>query len=56
MKLGILYSFIMGNYNMDIRDSLKNMFKAIELHIEGLKEDNLPIPESTAIAEYLVVQ
>ena len=34
----------------------KNMREAIELHIEGLKEDNLPIPESTAIAEYMVVQ
>lgn len=26
IKIDILYSFIMGNYNMDIRDSLKRMF------------------------------
>jgi len=33
----------------------QNMREAIELHIEGLKEDGLPIPSSTAIAEYVVV-
>ena len=33
----------------------KNMYEAIQLHIEGLREDGLPIPSSTAIAEYVVV-
>jgi predicted RNase H-like HicB family nuclease len=33
----------------------KNMYEAIQLHIEGLREDGLPIPDSTAIAEYVVV-
>jgi predicted RNase H-like HicB family nuclease len=33
----------------------KNMYEAIQMHIEGLKEDGLPIPSSTAIAEYVVV-
>lgn len=33
----------------------KNMTDAIQLHIEGLKEDGLPIPSSTATAEYVVV-
>jgi predicted RNase H-like HicB family nuclease len=33
-----------------------NMHEAIELHIKGLKEDNLPIPESHAFAEYVGVQ
>jgi predicted RNase H-like HicB family nuclease len=33
----------------------QNMREAIQLHIEGLKEDGLPIPSSTAIAEYVVV-
>jgi predicted RNase H-like HicB family nuclease len=33
----------------------KNMYEAIQLHIEGLKEDGIPIPSSTAIAEYVVV-
>jgi predicted RNase H-like HicB family nuclease len=33
----------------------KHMDEAIRLHIEGLQEDGLPIPESTAFAEYVVV-
>jgi predicted RNase H-like HicB family nuclease len=33
----------------------KNMYEAIQLHIEGLKEDGIPIPSSTSIAEYVVV-
>ena len=33
----------------------KNMHDAIELHIEGLKEDGLPIPASSSTADYVVV-
>ena len=33
----------------------RNMYEAIQLHIEGLREDGLPIPQSSALAEYLVV-
>lgn len=33
----------------------KNMADAIRMHIDGLKEDGLPIPSSTATAEYVVV-
>ena len=33
----------------------KNMHEAIEMHIQGLKEDNLPIPESCSFAEYIAV-
>lgn len=33
----------------------RNMYEAIQMHIEGLPEDGLPVPESTALAEYLVV-
>ena len=33
----------------------KNMYEAIQLHIEGLREDGLPIPSSTSMAEYVVV-
>jgi predicted RNase H-like HicB family nuclease len=33
----------------------KNMREAIQLHIEGLKEDGLPIPSSTSTAEYVLV-
>ena len=36
-------------------DAEKNMHEAIELHIEGLKEDGLPVPTSTSTAEYIVV-
>lgn len=32
-----------------------NMYEAIQLHIDGLREDGLPIPESTSHAEYIVV-
>ena len=33
----------------------KNMYAAIQMHLEGLIEDGLPIPESHSIAEYLLV-
>ena len=33
----------------------RNMHEAIELHVKGLREDNLPVPESTSFAEYVAV-
>jgi len=33
----------------------QNMHEAIEMHIEGLLEDKLPIPESKSFAEYVAV-
>jgi len=33
----------------------KNMHEAIKLHIQGLKEDRLPIPKSQSIAEYVAI-
>ncbi len=33
----------------------QNMRAAIEMHIEGLLEDNLPIPEPQTSAEYITV-
>ena len=33
----------------------QNIHEAIDLHIQGLKEDNLPIPESSSFAEYVAV-
>ena len=33
----------------------RNMYEAIQLHIAGLIEDGLPIPQSTTVAEYVVV-
>jgi predicted RNase H-like HicB family nuclease len=34
----------------------KNMHDAIELHVQGLLEDNLPVPEPTTFAEYISIQ
>ena len=36
-------------------DAEKNMIEAIQFHIEGMKEDGLPIPSSTSTAEYVLV-
>ena len=33
----------------------KKMFEAMEMHIRGLKEDGLPVPESSSFAEYIAV-
>jgi len=33
----------------------KNMHEAIKLHIQGMIEDNLPIPESQSFAEYVAI-
>lgn len=33
----------------------ENMHKAIQMHVQGLKEDKLPIPKSTSFAEYVAV-
>ena len=36
-------------------DAEQNMYEAIEMHIQGLIEDKLPIPESCSFAEYVAV-
>ena len=36
-------------------DTRQNMQEAIELHLQGLKEDNLPIPDSSSFAEIVEV-
>ena len=33
----------------------RNMIEAIQLHLEGLREDKQPIPEPSSYAEVLVV-
>jgi len=38
-----------------VEEVQRNMRKAIEMHIQGLKEDKQPIPESSSIAEYIAV-
>ncbi len=39
----------------DIEETEKNMYEAIEMHLKGMEEDNIPIPDSSAIAEYVVL-
>jgi len=31
----------------------RNMQEAIEMHVQGLREDDLPVPESQAFAEFI---
>ncbi len=33
----------------------RNMHESIEMHVRGLLEDGLPIPESHSFAEYIAV-
>ena len=34
----------------------KTMHEAIEMHVRGLKEDGLTVPESKSFAEYVAVE
>lgn len=34
----------------------RNMHEAIEMHVRGLLEDNLSVPESHSFAEYVIVK
>jgi predicted RNase H-like HicB family nuclease len=36
-------------------EAQRNMHEAIEMHVKGLLEDNLPVPESQSFAEYVAV-
>ena len=36
-------------------DVEKNMLEAIALHIQGMKEDHQPIPQTSSFAEYIAV-
>ncbi len=38
-----------------VEEVKKNIQEAVEMHVKGLKEDNLPIPESHSLAEYVAV-
>jgi len=33
----------------------KNIYETNEMHVQGLLEDNLPIPESESFAEYVAI-
>lgn len=34
----------------------QNMYDAVEMHVEGLVDDNMKVPEPRAVAEYLVIK
>jgi predicted RNase H-like HicB family nuclease len=36
-------------------EAARNMHDAVEMHVQGMLEDKLPIPKSTALAEYIAV-
>ena len=36
-------------------EAAQNMHEAIEMHVQGLIEDKLPIPSSHSFAEYIAV-
>lgn len=41
----------------DTRETVElNMHEAIGLHIRGLREDKLPVPESSSFAEYVAIE
>jgi len=37
-------------------DVEQNIYEAIEMHVKGLIEDNLPLPDQHAAAEYVVIK
>jgi predicted RNase H-like HicB family nuclease len=40
----------------ETRDEVeRNIHEAIQMHVRGLQEDDLPIPESRSFAEYIAV-
>jgi predicted RNase H-like HicB family nuclease len=38
-----------------VEETKRNMEGAIEFHLEGLREDGIPIPEPSCIADYVEV-
>ncbi|MGQ9627644.1 MAG: type II toxin-antitoxin system HicB family antitoxin [Anaerolineae bacterium] len=38
-----------------IEEAKKNMQEALKMHVQGLLEDGLPIPEQRSFAEYISV-
>jgi predicted RNase H-like HicB family nuclease len=38
-----------------VEETERNMHKAIQMHVQGLLEDGLPIPKAQSVAEYVAV-
>jgi predicted RNase H-like HicB family nuclease len=36
-------------------EAAQNIHSAVEMHIQGLLEDNLPVPKNVTMAEYIAV-
>ncbi len=36
-------------------ETKRNIYEAVRLHIQGMIEDGLPIPENVTLAEYIAV-
>jgi predicted RNase H-like HicB family nuclease len=36
-------------------ETARNMHATVEMHIQGLRADNLPVPKSVALAEYIAI-
>lgn len=39
-----------------VADTLRNMREALEFHLEGLAEDDQPIPDPSSVVEYVEVR
>ena len=33
----------------------RNMYEAVEMHVQGMLEDNVPVPENVSLAEYIAI-
>lgn len=41
----------------DTREEVeRNIYEAIQMHVQGLRDDNLPVPESQSFAEYVAIR
>ncbi|HUV91353.1 MAG TPA: type II toxin-antitoxin system HicB family antitoxin [Anaerolineae bacterium] len=38
-----------------VEETKRNVHEAIKMHVRGLLEDNLPVPVSSALSEYMAV-
>lgn len=38
-----------------VEEAERNMHIAVQMHIQGLLEDNLPVPQPQSLAEYMAV-
>jgi predicted RNase H-like HicB family nuclease len=39
-----------------IEETERSMYEAMEMHIQGLIEDSMPVPKGRSTAEYIVVK